>query len=75
MYNVGDLLSASEFTPAAERKAAGCAREPSLSVVHTYDDGATVKLRVIDNPAKLSPSEWGDVAACIVQGSTWQFKG
>ena len=30
---------------------------------------------VIENPLKLKPPDWSNVACVVVQGNTWQFKG
>mmetsp|Transcript_25052 Transcript_25052/g.63774 ORF Transcript_25052/g.63774 Transcript_25052/m.63774 type:complete len:378 (+) Transcript_25052:309-1442(+) len=75
MLNVQALLESNEFASGAERKAAGAVKEVSFSLTHKFEDGSKVELLVIDNPAKLAPSEWGQVVGCIAQGSTWQFKG
>ena len=46
MYNVRELLETGEYTPAAERKAAGATKEASISITHTYDDGTRVSSRM-----------------------------
>jgi len=75
MLNIKALLEApATFESGAERKAAGAVKEVSFNHTQTFDDGSKVELLVIDNPLKLTPGEWGQVAGCIAQGSTWQFK-
>jgi len=38
-------------------------------------NGVSVPYRVIDNPQKLSPTDWERVVAVFVMGPAWQFKG
>ena len=75
MLNARQLLDDAEFIGAAELKAGGAIKESSITVKHTFDDGSTVQLLVLDKPDKLTPAEWKNVVGCIAQGSTWQFKG
>lgn len=35
----------------------------------------TVPYRVVDNPQRLTKSEWDRVVAVFVMGPAWQFKG
>lgn len=35
----------------------------------------TVPYQVLDNPLRLTPSDWKRVVAVFVAGPTWQFKG
>ena len=60
----------------AELKNAGAPKETSIKLSHTFDDGSSVSLIVIDNPTtRLSQAEWGNVVGVIAQGTSWQFKG
>jgi parafibromin len=76
MFNIRSLLERSEYARPDELKAAGAQKEGSLSLEHTFEDGTSVSLVVIDNPtARLAAHEWAHVVGCVAQGSTWQFKG
>ena len=75
IMNVQPLLAHSEYSTGAERKAAGVAKEPSFVLAHRFEDGSSCELFITDNPTKLTSAEWSQVAACVAQGSTWQFKG
>ena len=75
MLNARELLEKNEFVGGAERKAAGATKVPSFPLSHTFEDGSSINLLVLDNPTKLLAAEdWANVVGCFAQGSTWQFK-
>ncbi|XP_013777733.1 parafibromin-like [Limulus polyphemus] len=75
MYNVKDILQDLRYITSDEKKNQGCKRENEILIQRRKDGGFTVPYRVIDNPLKLSPSDWDRVVAVFVQGPAWQFKG
>lgn len=58
-----------------EQKKAEGARRDNEVLLQRQRNGVTVPYRVVDNPAKLSPSDWDRVVAVFVMGPAWQFKG
>eukprot|EP00118_Oscarella_pearsei_P004668 m.20336 g.20336 ORF g.20336 m.20336 type:complete len:554 (+) comp27998_c0_seq1:46-1707(+) len=74
MYNVKDFLQEYRYVSAEEKKHAGVKREAEVMIQRKKQSG-TVLYRVIDNPMKLTPSEWDRVVAVFVHGPAWQFKG
>lgn len=75
MYNVQQFLEKGTFIPTSEVKAQGREKENAVTIAHKFPDGSLVKLRILDNPQRLSSEEWSSVVAVFVQGTTWQFKG
>ena len=76
MYNIKMMLEDNAYEPAAELKARGAAKDPTLSVRHTFDDGSYADFLVVDNPTtRLGAADWGNLVGVFAQGSTWQFKG
>ncbi|CAH1999441.1 unnamed protein product [Acanthoscelides obtectus] len=74
MYNVKDILQDLRFVTQEQKKAQGGKRDNEV-LVHRIRNGVSVPYRVVDNPAKLSPSDWDRVVAVFVMGPAWQFKG
>ncbi|KAL1515522.1 hypothetical protein AB1Y20_002144 [Prymnesium parvum] len=78
MWNVRELLEENKFTPAMEKKQTAKAKETSIAVRHTFEDGSTAEFIVTDSPLKqpaaVLGAQWRNVAAAFVQGQTWQFK-
>lgn len=62
------------FVTQEQKKAEGGKRDNEV-LIHRQRNGQTVPYRVVDNPAKLSPSDWDRVVAVWVMGPAWQFKG
>lgn len=62
------------FVTQEEKKAEGGKRDNEVLIQHERN-GQTVPYRIVDNPAKLSPSDWDRVVAVWVMGPAWQFKG
>ncbi|XP_065830132.1 parafibromin-like [Oscarella lobularis] len=75
MYNVRDFLQDYRFVSVEEKKHAGAKREVDVMIQRKKANGSTVLYRVVDNPMKLSSSEWERVVAVFVHGPAWQFKG
>ena len=48
------------------------AKSLSLTVPHPHTHHS---IQFIDNPLRLTPSDWSLVRLCIVSGEEWQFKG
>ncbi|XP_017770873.1 PREDICTED: parafibromin-like [Nicrophorus vespilloides] len=74
MYNVKDVLQDLKFVSIEVKKAEGARRDNEV-LLQRQRNGVTVPYRVVDNPAKLSPSDWDRVVAVFVMGPAWQFKG
>ncbi|CAH0553260.1 unnamed protein product [Brassicogethes aeneus] len=74
MYNVKDVLQDLRFVTQEEKKMQGGKRDNEV-LIQRQRNGQTVPYRVVDNPAKLSPSDWDRVVAVFVMGPAWQFKG
>ncbi|KAJ8918024.1 hypothetical protein NQ315_011477 [Exocentrus adspersus] len=74
MYNVKDILQDLRFVTQEQKKAAGGKRDNEV-LIQRQRNGQTVPYRVVDNPSKLSPSDWDRVVAVWVMGPAWQFKG
>jgi len=63
------------FVSTDEKKAQGAKRDNEILLQRRKEGGLTVPYRIIDNPGKLSPSDWARVVAVFVMGPAWQFKG
>lgn len=74
MYNVKDILQDLRFVTQEDKKMQGSKRDNEV-LIQRQRNGQTVPYRVVDNPAKLSPSDWDRVVAVFVMGPAWQFKG
>ncbi|XP_045468144.1 parafibromin-like [Harmonia axyridis] len=74
MYNVKDILQDLKFVTVDQKKAGGGKRDSEVLIQRRRND-QTVPYRVVDNPAKLRPSDWDRVVAVFVMGPAWQFKG
>lgn len=74
MYNVKDILQEMKFVTQEQKKAEGGKRDNEV-LIQRQKNNQTVPYRVVDNPAKLSPSDWDRVVAVFVMGPAWQFKG
>ncbi|GLV44035.1 hyrax [Carabus blaptoides fortunei] len=62
------------FVSVEQKKAEGARRDNEV-LLQRQKNGMSVPYRVIDNPAKLTPSDWDRVVAVFVMGPAWQFKG
>lgn len=58
-----------------EKKSSGAKRDNEVLLQRRKDGVLTVPYRVIDNPQKLTNSDWDRVVAVFVMGPAWQFKG
>ena len=47
-----------------------CPKPPSVRFEHSGQS-----FEIVDNPARLSLSDWSRLLACFTLTSTWQFKG
>lgn len=74
MYNVKDILQDLKFVSIEQKKAEGARRDNEV-LLQRQRNGISVPYRIVDNPAKLSPSDWDRVVAVFVMGPAWQFKG
>jgi parafibromin len=75
MYNAKEILQELKFMTQEEKKASGAQRENEVLLQRRKDGNSTVPYRVVDNVAKLTPSDWNRVVAVFVLGPQWQFKG
>jgi hypothetical protein len=69
LHNAHEFLVNSKYISVAEARARA-PKPPSIRIEHS---GQAFEL--IDNPARLAPSDWSRVLACFTITSTWQFKG
>ncbi|KAJ8962059.1 hypothetical protein NQ314_005842 [Rhamnusium bicolor] len=74
MYNAKEILQELRFVTQEQKKAEGSKRDNEV-LIQRQRNGQSVPYRVVDNPAKLSPSDWDRVVAVWVMGPAWQFKG
>ncbi|KAI4459288.1 cdc73 domain protein [Holotrichia oblita] len=74
MHNVKDILQDLKFVSVEQKKSEGARRDNEV-LLQRQKNGISVPYRVVDNPAKLSPSDWDRVVAVFVMGPAWQFKG
>ncbi|XP_060527053.1 parafibromin [Cylas formicarius] len=74
MYNVKEILQDMKFVTQEQKKLEGGKRDNEV-LIQRQKNGQTVPYRIVDNPAKLSPSDWDRVVAVFVMGPAWQFKG
>lgn len=70
MYNAKGFFVDGVFQPASELRSKG--KEPVFTVPHPQTHHS---IQFIDNPLRLTPSDWALVRLCIVSGEEWQFKG
>lgn len=63
------------FVSTEEKKQSGSKRDNELLLQRRKEGGMTVPYRVVDNPQRLTQSEWDRVVAVFVMGPAWQFKG
>lgn len=75
MYNAHDILQDLRFITTEQKRAQGCTRDNEILIQRRKDANTSVPYRIIDNPNKLSASDWARVVAVFVMGPTWQFKG
>ena len=82
LLNVKDFLQDFKFISPEEKKKLGSIKETEVLlqrkkdiVLNQQPQTVTVPLRVVDQPLKLTPSDWKRVVAVFVQGPLWQFKG
>jgi len=75
MLNAKDLLQDMKFVSQEEKRKSGTKREMEILIQRPKEGGLTVPYRVMDNPGKLTNSEWDRVVAVFAMGPAWQFKG
>lgn len=82
LLNVKDFLQDCKFISPEEKKKLGTIRENEVllqrkkdTTINQQAQTVTVPLRVVDQPLKLTASDWNRVVAVFVQGPLWQFKG
>ncbi len=73
MYNAKELLQDLKYVSIEEKKAQRGHRDNEI-LLHRQRNGVSVPYRIIDNPLKLSPSDWERVIAVFITGPAWQFK-
>lgn len=69
LHNVKDFVMDSKYVPVNEARARG----PKPASIRLEHSGYSFEF--IDNPARLTLSDWSRVLACFTLTSTWQFKG
>lgn len=62
------------YVTTEQKKQEGAKRDNEV-LLHRQRNGVSVPYRVVDNPAKLSASDWDRVVGVFVMGPAWQFKG
>ena len=82
LLNVKDFLQDCKFVSPEDKKKLGSLKETEVLlqrkkdiVLNQQPQTVTVPLRVVEQPLKLTPSDWKRVVAVFVQGPLWQFKG
>jgi len=75
LLNAGDLLERDRFATPAEKRKQGARKEPIVKVRRTKPDGEIQQFKLVDDPRRLSDSDWKRVVAVVAQGAAWQFKG
>lgn len=66
MYNAKEILQDLRFITTEEKKASGSQRENEILLQRRKDGNTTVPYRVIDQPSKLTDSDWHRVVAVFV---------
>jgi len=75
MYNAKEILQDLRFISTEDMKAKGGGMKRDNEVlIQRRKEGGTVPYRVIDNPSKLTQTDWDRVVAVFVMGQAWQFK-
>lgn len=75
MYNAKEILQDLKYVTTEEKRQSGEKRANEVLLQRRKDSNSTVPYRVIDNPGKLSQTDWDRVVAVFVMGPAWQFKG
>ncbi|XP_014242740.1 parafibromin [Cimex lectularius] len=75
MYNAKEILQDLKYVSTEEKRKLGEKRANEVLLQRRKDGNLTVPYRVIDNPGKLSQTDWDRVVAVFVMGPAWQFKG
>jgi len=75
ILNAADLLERSTFATPQEKRKQGAKKELAVKISRTMPDGSIQTFKVVDNPQRLSESDWRRVIAVFAQGAAWQFKG
>ncbi|XP_077302844.1 cell division cycle 73 hyrax isoform X2 [Arctopsyche grandis] len=78
MYNAKDILQDLKYVTVSEKRTQGATRENEILLQRHKkgkENASTVPYRIVDNPSRLSPSEWDRVVGVFVSGPAWQFKG
>merc|ERR1712062_220835 len=70
-----EILQDLRFISTEDMKAKGGGMKRDNEVlIQRRKEGGTVPYRVIDNPSKLTQTDWDRVVAVFVMGQAWQFK-
>ena len=75
LVNAADLLERNTFVTPAQKRQQGAKKEPVIKVSRTRGDGVVQSFKLVDDPRRLSDSDWKKVVAVVAQGAAWQFKG
>lgn len=76
MTNVKEIFEDLKFISPQEKQRLGIRPSGDTTFVTRTDrNGVTTRIKITNNPARLSKDDWNRVIAAFVQGQTWQFKG
>ena len=75
LVNAADLLERNTYVTPAQKRQQGAKKEPVVKVSRTRGDGVVQSFKLVDDPRRLSDSDWKKVVAVVAQGAAWQFKG
>ncbi len=73
--NARDFLIDGVYVPVEGKRLSGAKREKEQTVERPSEQGAPQHYKIIDDPLKLTGSEWDRVVAVFATGQLWQFKG
>jgi hypothetical protein len=74
LFNVGEFLQNGKYMSTKEVRKRGGKRNDRLVISHTFQDGRTLKFRVVDVVSTLTPLEMKSIVAVVASGQPWQFE-
>ena len=75
LVNAADLLERNTYVTPAQKRQQGAKKEPVVKVSRTRGPRVVQSFKLVDDPRRLSDSDWKKVVAVVAQGAAWQFKG
>jgi len=65
LVNAADLLERNTYVTPAQKRQQGAKKEPVVKVSRTRGDGVVQSFKLVDDPRRLSDSDWKKVVACV----------